>query len=585
MSCEAASGLQAVEGDLLAANGELLDAALAARVRDAEVSRVTCGPSAAGPPWIALAGEPLCDRDDPLAEAAAWARKAGEELVGTDLAVVFGLGLGYHLEALRRLTDVPLVVLEPSLEVQQVALSTRRFDLQGLRIVQSLTDLRDHLAGRLKTKETIRVLSWTAHGRVFPTVAACIGEAVRRGFEMAFITSNTLRSTLPTWTRNVIRNLPTLVGRVPACALEGGLRRRAAVIVAAGPSLDKNVHLLRRYRDRVTVFGVNTSVGALERAGVRADFVVSVERVDTSSMFEGHELNRSSAKLLDIVVNPAVHRLNEGPVLPFVDSLAFFAPLGARVGLGEGIVPGGSVANTAFNLCRMMGADPIVLIGQDLAYTAGRAYAKGTLFEEMGADVRDGIAHFERLESKRAVCASMGIEPHVAARAIPVEGWGGGTVWTTADFNYFRTSFESEALAAEGVTLINATEGGARIAGFEERRLLELLEELEPRAALKLPDAPRVDGEVVQRVLENELRAAAQVAREARVAAQLGTAAALNAVRGRIHHAFLAFANAWPALRAHDRAEEPAAPSALAKTIEERAVEVADEIVAALTVL
>jgi hypothetical protein len=312
---------------------------------------------------------------------------------------------------------------------------------------------------------------------------------------------------------------------------------------------------------------------------------VSVERVNTSEMFEGHELNRGNAKLLDLVVNPAIHRMDDSPVFPFVDALAFFVPLGKRVGLGKGIPPGGSVANTAFNLCRMMGADPLILIGQDLAYTGGRAYARGTAFEQMQADVRDGVAHFDNLDCKRGLCAEAGFSPLEAARAIPIEGWGGGMVYTTSDFNYFRTSYEAAAREAADVRLINATEGGARIAGFEERRLLDVLEDLEPRSPLELPDGPRIEGEVVQRVIENELRAAVQVAREARVAAQLGTPEAVNAVRGRIHHSFLAYANSWPSLQAYDQEEQPDPPAALAKKIEERAVEVADLLAEALALL
>jgi len=107
--------------------------ALLATIAAAEVpASFQLGTTGAGAPTLAVGGIPLHHPRDPQADGVRWARGAAERLAtaGAARAVVVGLGLGYHVEALAARFDGTIVVVEPDPAVWQVALATR--DLAAL---------------------------------------------------------------------------------------------------------------------------------------------------------------------------------------------------------------------------------------------------------------------------------------------------------------------------------------------------------------------------------------------------------------------------------------------------------------------
>jgi hypothetical protein len=523
---------------------------LAQRVLAAAPAHAVVERAASGAPCLSLAGLRLCSRTDPEAEAEAWATAAP----GVDSArwvVVFGLALGEHLRALRRRTRCPLVVVEPSLEVIRAALSTQPLAVDDLVLVDNPTALREHLARELDTGEVVALLVWPPYRRAFPELAQAVRAALEQASSLVSITARTLDLRLRAWSRHLALNLPRCVGAVPAARLRGLLRGRPAIVVAAGPSLDRNVDALRDVGGRAAIIAVNTSLRALERAGVRADLVVALEVLDVSTQLAGLELNRRCPRVLCTSANPALFE-SEGPVYPFADTLPFFAPLVAAAGLGEGTAMGGSVANAAFALAIEMGASSIVLVGQDLAWSEGRAYARDTVFGDMRATVAGGVLRLENLAEKERIAATVPeAGPLVPARAAElVAGWGGGQVGTSLDFNYFRFSFERWARQRPDLELVNATEGGARIRGFAERRLAEVVAALPPGDAIELPGEPRLGAPPVRAALERELEGVRATRAEAASAAELGTPQALGRVFRALRGCGLLDAYAWPALQA-----------------------------------
>jgi hypothetical protein len=141
-------------------------------------------------------------------------------------------------------------------------------------------------------------------------------------------------------------------------------------------------------------------------------------------------------------------------------------PLGALPGLPTG----GSVACSMLSLALHLGCDPVVLVGQDLAF-GERFYA---------AEGLDGDAAVEHTANGMVLVKPRGstgigtplpdgrLRFTVEKRVLEVPGWDGGTVRTTPQLAAFRAWFEAVAPALAGPTrLLNCTEGGAHVAGFE----------------------------------------------------------------------------------------------------------------------
>ena len=293
---------------------------------------------------------------------------------------------------------------------------------------------------------------------------------------------------------HVIANLPAIAAAPSSARLHGAFAGRPAVLVAAGPSLEKNVEGIRRFKGKAVIVAVSHALGALERAGIIPDLVVALDPGDLLRHFGGPSVRAAEALVLSTSCDPRLFDLPARRIVTFggnygIDTWAY-------EGLDDAVrVPcGGSVATSAVSLLRQWGCTPILLTGQDLSFPDGRYYAAGTL---------DGDTRFEVSsdgQSGQMVSAAGSVGQLV--RRVP--GYHGGEVVTDHAFALARDWYIATARehAAE-VTLINCTEGGARLDGMEHVPL-------EVAAARYLADAPELSvGDVLDEVargLDGEAR-------------------------------------------------------------------------------
>ncbi|MEJ2081120.1 MAG: DUF115 domain-containing protein, partial [Acidobacteriota bacterium] len=180
----------------------------------------------------------------------------------------------------------------------------------------------------------------------------------------------------------------------------------------------------------------------------------------------------------DIITTPEVVAAHEGAKAAFY-SLPDGQWIDRFVAPHLGILrTGGSVANIAFDLAIRMGADPVILIGQDLAYTDGLGNAPGTYADRWAQKIPSGWFEksddqIERLAERWPYCAYLRGKGRVS-----VPGIDGRPVWTDRVLFGFLTWFE-EAIRELGgkPRIIDATEGGALIAGTEVKTLANTLVE------------------------------------------------------------------------------------------------------------
>ncbi len=246
-----------------------------------------------------------------------------------------------------------------------------------------------------------------------------------------------------------IKNLPQMIKNIPFKKLiqQNKNLSNVAIIVSTGPSLEKQLPLLKEIQNYVTIISVDASMPILEKWNIKPDFVTSLERVEaTSKFFE----NTSKNFQKDIVTIHAslqhekVLKNSFGKKCIAMRPFAFnqFDKLGDYGYIGIGM----SAANMAYELAFYLNFKNIVLIGQDLAYSeTGTSHSKGHIFGEKEVNFKEDDSY------------------------VPAYG-GKKTIRTTKVWNMFRNYLERDIYTAkkEGVTTINATEGGARIEGSVE---------------------------------------------------------------------------------------------------------------------
>ena len=398
---------------------------------------------------------------DPWREAA---RLTGDfQLMPGDTMLVLGLGLGYHVwELARRYPRVDIIAVDPHPGFFLRAMET--LDLTTYLTQENLTLVFSHdvlevgglIAHRvdLTTRTQVKTYVYPPVARLYPEEFAELQKALFEGLVQTVLKRNTALFFARPWTENFLTNLEAAWGSQGINALFGAFTGVPAVIVSAGPSLDKNMHLLDEIRDKAVILAAGTSFKPLLRAGLKPDMVVSIDGGEANGTnFAGVDEDET-ALVFDPVVHSSIPPRFRGPIFAGCGQPHFHLFVDSVLGLDKGFFPinGYSVALTCLGLALAMGCDPIVFIGQDLALKDGRSHVRGSIYDEI-----DKTAPQEKL--------------------FEVEGNYEEKVWTDTALLSILRNLETEIAAVEdGRTFINATEGGARIRGTKIMTLRETID-------------------------------------------------------------------------------------------------------------
>lgn len=400
----------------------------------------------------------------PVVEAERWVREPlGREW---DFAVVFGMGLGYHLDALlERRPLCRIVVIEPRPDVfcAAMALKPQNRLLSHPHLELIVTEDPVEAARELFRGHLQRLMD-NAPLFVWPATASYAADYWKK-FESQLV--DMLRATRTDvvtrrlfhiqWLNNFFENVGRAVGDPGVAALGDRLAGRPAIIAGAGPSLEKNVHLLREAKGNVVIIAAGSSINPLLRHGVEPDLLVSYDPHEANYRHFEH-LSAPNVPLVYVpTIYPRIVEEYQGPrFVAAMDTFPFIQWLFHQLGDEKGLLSSGpSVANVSWHLAHVLGLNPIVLVGQDLAFTDGKTHAAGAAHARTVAlESGDGRVQY-----------------------ITTEGIDGSTVFTNSPMYSMKVWFEQRLVnASDGTMTIDATEGGARISGTTIMTLKEALE-------------------------------------------------------------------------------------------------------------
>jgi hypothetical protein len=274
------------------------------------------------------------------------------------------------------------------------------------------------------------------------------------------------------WVEHLIANLPRLLGSTGMHV--GGLDGVPAFIVGAGSSLDLNHHLLPECQKRGIVIAVNA---AARLPGV--DVALSVESNDLR--FKLGPLQHVAIRVFSMISHPAVMAHGAGELLPI-----YAGELGS---LMEPLVGAPKLAcsahggTAAMSLAERWGCGPIVLLGHDFA-VGERSYPKCLGLGENPVRIEGDAVRFSWSKELREQPRANPL--HEADARVDVPALGGGVISSTMALAGTRRWFESAAIGlGEQTRLINASEWGASLEGWEAKTLESVLAEL-PEASYQM---------------------------------------------------------------------------------------------------
>jgi len=398
---------------------------------------------------------------DPWAEAARLTESF--RLLPGDIMLVLGVGLGYHVfELARRCPKVNIIAIDPHPGFFRHAMETLDLSLylneDGPVFLFSEDPLK---IGELVTKQVDLVARTHVKTYVYPPVARLYPEkladqqqGVFEGLVQSILVRNTSLYFARSWTENLLRNLEATWRAQGINALTAAFPRVPAIIVSAGPSLDKNMHLLAEIRDKAVTLAAGTAFKPLLKAGLKPDMVVSIDGGEANARNFSDVEENETALVFDAVTHRDIPQHFLGPRFAGCGYPHFSLFLDTVLGLDKGYFPvtGYSVAMTCLGLALSMGCDPIVFIGQDLSFAGGRSHVSGSIYEETDQEKR-------------------------VEKLYEVDGNYGEKVLTNMVFMSMLRNLEGTIAVVEGGrTFINATEGGARIRGTQVLSLRQAID-------------------------------------------------------------------------------------------------------------
>ncbi|EAK7125065.1 motility associated factor glycosyltransferase family protein [Campylobacter coli] len=232
-----------------------------------------------------------------------------------------------------------------------------------------------------------------------------------------------------------------------------------AIIVSTGPSLTKQLPLLKKYASKATIFCADSSYPILAKHGIKPDYVCMLERTEITAEFFNNDFGEFDKDIIFIcagVVHPKAIEYLKGRNLVITQKILAF-PYYINLKDFSYAAVGLSVAHTLSYLATYLSHKNIIFIGQDLAYA------------------ENGNSHPDDYQN------SANYESQMYEHILTIAYGGNGKVETHGIWLLFKNWFENEMIPNTrkmGITTYNCTEGGARIEGTIEKPFLWACENL-----------------------------------------------------------------------------------------------------------
>ncbi len=394
----------------------------------------------------------------PVQEADRWVTQFNLDHL-ENIILMFGLGNGIFLKSLLKALrkDDKIVIYEPSLQIF-------RFILDREDICSILSDPRVYIVVEgINSADFYFVMERFLNWRNIDALCVCDHPGYKDLYALEYVSFmqqileckelvHVVKYTDVNLAHQTVRNyfinmryiaksnmLADFVGKIP--------KDFPAIIVSAGPSLDKNIEELKRAQGKAFILAVDSAVNILLSHDIKFDAMISVDAKKVKSHISREEC-KEVPLICGLMSKPQILAFHQGKKI-WVMGSRYIEGLYSE--MGHPFLPiniGGSVATAAFAACEKLGFQKIVLVGQDLAYGDGATHAGGVV--------------------KSVVNEQSGQKE--------VDGWGGSKVRSRYDWLIYLSWFESAIQQMPEVQVIDATEGGALIHGSEVMTLSEVID-------------------------------------------------------------------------------------------------------------
>lgn len=385
------------------------------------------------------------------------------------VAIVFGLSDGSYIESLREMnSEMLIIVFEPSILlakklndngiIKKLCENCNTVIVAGKEYYNQLYQFVGTSIG-YETLKYVRFFVSPNYERIYSEEIRYVIRMIEEQCKLVRFNRNTILISKDRINSNIFNNLYDCIEQKNLADLLdsfSGINKKEipAIVVSAGPSLDKNIKMLKRAKGKAIIIAVDTALNALAKADILPDIAVTVDPTKSVLLFS-HE------KMIDI---PLVYGLSaNSEILNVHKGIRIYHDAGDSVlnvfydkfrKKRIALETGGSVANDAYSLAQKLGFKTIIFVGQDLAYPNDQEHSADSYGDTRNNYItNNGKVYFY------------------------VDDIYGGKVKTEYNMNMYRLWFERAVQVYSDIRHIDATEGGAKKEGMEIMTLEEAINE------------------------------------------------------------------------------------------------------------
>lgn len=377
---------------------------------------------------------------------------AGEKLKGQEkINFLYGFGLGYHVIEMQKILpgdshlyvfDIDVAVFKEAMAYNDLTaiINDRNIHLEiSLDLNHILEGMRSVLAKEGRVNVILHVPSVQAIPEQLQDFKFVLEDwNIRKSVDDKY--GEMLYENYLSNRKNIRRNVYELFGKFSGIPF---------VIVSAGPSLEKNMHTLKYVKNKAVIISVGQALKLLLNKGITPDLFVAIDPQEAVyDIIKGIEDIGIPAVFLATASRKAVEEY-KGPKFIAVQDKAYALENEKK----HLVQTGGSVATTSIDIALQMGGNPIILIGQDLAFSDNKHHASGYVHTNGEVDVKP-------LKNMRTV-----------------KGASGELLYTTLGLLSYKRWIENRIEDEKDKIFINATEGGAYIKGAQHCSLETVIQE------------------------------------------------------------------------------------------------------------
>jgi hypothetical protein len=386
--------------------------------------------------------------------------------------LLLGLGLGYLLEATYKRSPGVIVIYEPHLPVLKFVLDnvdlSEYLGQRRVRLVTSVPTMLEILTPLLVCFEPIDFLSSGGYALLMKDSVVGLMHQLANLVEDRKRDYRTARYFHNMWIKQFFENVPYAAECFDMNALVGKGKGKPALVISRGPSLDAALPYIKQLENQAVLVAVGGALSHLYKAGITPDFATFL---DSRGMKE--QLFGLPQSYLDKIVflmsgftQPICYEQDVAAKIrftlqadrPYAEWLSKKEPRIHDMKLLDGC---GTVSHISLQTAMLMDCDPVVLIGQDLAFPNNKVYAGGVDLKTNGKNVMTLDAREDLFTGPCAMTT--------------IEGQNGETLQTLAAFKgfvrYFEKTAHANAKKGKPQKLYNASLGGAKIDGYELRAM------------------------------------------------------------------------------------------------------------------